>query len=185
MPGLHSCLEDSLKLLARYERDKIRTNVDIHTLVQELSITRQDIRDFSFPLTENWFTNMSQRASRQDENRSRVWKTRRLYPSHSRSRLVSRYLNKNVSQALQQQVGHVWVIQHYRWVIYESQDGLQIGHRWVLYSSSLSERRVAHRSQDICLFIYIYFFLRLLPNFGNLQLKINNNYCKWQWVEFR
>ncbi len=45
MPGLHSRLGYLLRLLARCERDKIRTNVDIHTLVHESSITRQDIRD--------------------------------------------------------------------------------------------------------------------------------------------
>ncbi len=29
----------------RCERDKVRTNVDIHTFVRESSITKQDIRD--------------------------------------------------------------------------------------------------------------------------------------------
>ncbi len=45
MPGLHSCLEYSLRLLVRCERDEIRTNVDIRTLVWKSSITRQGIRD--------------------------------------------------------------------------------------------------------------------------------------------
>ncbi len=45
MPGLHSCLGYSSRLLVRCERDNVRTNVDIYTLVQESSITRQDIRD--------------------------------------------------------------------------------------------------------------------------------------------
>ncbi len=45
MPGLHSGLWYSSRLLARCDRDKVRTNGDIHTLVRELSITRQDIQD--------------------------------------------------------------------------------------------------------------------------------------------
>ncbi len=103
--GLHSHLGYSLRLLVRYEQDEVCTKVDIHTLVWESSITRQDVRDilimfetFSFSLTRDWFTDMSPRASRRDENRSRVWKTRRIYPSHSRSCLVSWCLDKNVNQ---------------------------------------------------------------------------------------
>ncbi len=45
MPGLHSHFGYLSRLLARCERDEVRTNVDIHTLVWESSITRQDIRD--------------------------------------------------------------------------------------------------------------------------------------------
>ncbi len=44
MPGLHSHLEYSSSLLARCEQDEVRTNVDIHTLVRESSVTRQGIR---------------------------------------------------------------------------------------------------------------------------------------------
>ncbi len=42
---LHSCLGYSSRLLARCEWNKGRTNVDIHTLMRESSLTRQDIRD--------------------------------------------------------------------------------------------------------------------------------------------
>ncbi len=45
MPGLHSHLEYLSRLLARSEQDEVRMNVDIHTLVRESSISRQDIRD--------------------------------------------------------------------------------------------------------------------------------------------
>ncbi len=44
-PSLHSHLGHSSRFLMRCERDEVRTNVDIHTLVQESSIMRQDIRD--------------------------------------------------------------------------------------------------------------------------------------------
>ncbi len=37
---------------------------------------------------------------------------------------------------------------HFRWVIYESPDGLQIGHRWVLHRSHKSQKWVALESQD-------------------------------------
>ncbi len=43
MPGLHSRLGYSSRLLARCEWDKVHTNVDIQTLTRESSITRQDI----------------------------------------------------------------------------------------------------------------------------------------------
>ncbi len=57
MPGLHSRLGYSLRLLVRCEWDKIRKNVDFHTYVRELSITRQDIWDIlvSFD-SRNWFS---------------------------------------------------------------------------------------------------------------------------------
>ncbi len=45
MPGLHSHLGYSSRLFVRCEQDKVHTNVDIPTLVRDLSITRQDIRD--------------------------------------------------------------------------------------------------------------------------------------------
>ncbi len=45
MPGLHSHLGYSSRLLARCEWDEVCTNADIHTLVPVLSITRQDIWD--------------------------------------------------------------------------------------------------------------------------------------------
>ncbi len=45
MPGLHSRLGYSSRLLARCKQDEVHTNVDIHTLVQESWITRQYIRD--------------------------------------------------------------------------------------------------------------------------------------------
>ncbi len=45
VPGLHSHLGYSSRLLARCEWDEVRTNVDIRTLVRELSITRHNIRD--------------------------------------------------------------------------------------------------------------------------------------------
>ncbi len=45
MPGLHSRLGYLLRLLARCERDEVRTNIDIHTFLLEMSITRQDIQD--------------------------------------------------------------------------------------------------------------------------------------------
>ncbi len=44
-PGLHSRLGYLSRLLAWCEQDEVRMNVDIHTLVRELSITRQDIRN--------------------------------------------------------------------------------------------------------------------------------------------
>ncbi len=44
-PGVHSHLGHFSRLLARCERDEVPANVDIHTLVRESSITRQDIRD--------------------------------------------------------------------------------------------------------------------------------------------
>ncbi len=50
VPGLYYRLGYSSRLLVRYEWDEIRTNVDIHTLVWELSITRQDIRDILISL---------------------------------------------------------------------------------------------------------------------------------------
>ncbi len=36
----------------------------------------------------------------------------------------------------------------YRWVIYESRDGLQIGHKWVSRRSYISQRWVAYGLQD-------------------------------------
>ncbi len=71
MPGLHSS-----KLLAICERDEIRTNVNILTLVQE----ERDKVKYSLnnkprhlcPLTPVRFTNMFPRASRRDKNRSRT-----------------------------------------------------------------------------------------------------------------
>ncbi len=42
---------------------------------------------------------MSPRASRQDENKSGEWKTKRMYPSHSHSHLVLCCLNETVNQA--------------------------------------------------------------------------------------
>ncbi len=44
MPGLDARLGLS-RPLARCKQDEVRTSVDIHTLVRESSITRQDIRD--------------------------------------------------------------------------------------------------------------------------------------------
>ncbi len=43
MPCFHSHLGYSLRLLANWERDEVRMNVDIHTLMRESPITRQDI----------------------------------------------------------------------------------------------------------------------------------------------
>ncbi len=45
MPRLHSHLGYLLRLLVRCERYEVCMNVDIHTIVQESLITRQDIRD--------------------------------------------------------------------------------------------------------------------------------------------
>ncbi len=45
MAGLHFRLRYSLRLLLRSEWDEVHTNVDIHTLMRESSIRRQDIRD--------------------------------------------------------------------------------------------------------------------------------------------
>ncbi len=36
----------------------------------------------------------------------------------------------------------------YKWVIYESQDGLQIAHRWVSHTSHMSQRWIAYGWQD-------------------------------------
>ncbi len=84
-PGLHSHWTHSSRLSARCEWDEVRTNVDIHTLVREL---RDKVETFFFPLTQDWFTDIFLRASRWDKNRSRMWQTRRMYPSHSRSCFV-------------------------------------------------------------------------------------------------
>ncbi len=76
MPGLHSRLRYSSRLLARCERDKVHTNVDIYTLVQELSIMGQDIRDIliSFDsgmiyrhVSESFETRREQNKSVEDE----------------------------------------------------------------------------------------------------------------------
>ncbi len=76
MPGLHSQLEYSSRLLARCERDEVRTNVDIHTLMRESSIMRQDIRDIlvSFDsgliyqhVSESFVTRWEQVESVEDE----------------------------------------------------------------------------------------------------------------------
>ncbi len=85
MPGLHSHRRHLSRFLVRCERDKVRTNVDIHTLVREL---RDKVETFLFPLTRNWFTDIFPRALRWDKNRSWMWQTRRMNPSHSRSHLV-------------------------------------------------------------------------------------------------
>ncbi len=37
---------------------------------------------------------------------------------------------------------------HYTWVVYESRDGLQIGHRWVSHRSHMSQRWVALGSEN-------------------------------------
>ncbi len=92
MLGLYSRWRHSSRLLPRCERDTVRTNVDIHTLVGEL----RDKVERSFnnkarylrPLTRVWFTNMFPRASRRDKNWLRTWQTRRIYPSHSPSHLM-------------------------------------------------------------------------------------------------
>ncbi len=76
MTGLHYHLGYSMRLLARCERDKVCTNVDIHTLVWESSITRQDIWDIlvSFDLgliyrhvSESFETRQEQVESMEDE----------------------------------------------------------------------------------------------------------------------
>ncbi len=64
MPGSHSHLGYSSRLLARCERNKVRTNVDIHTLVQKL---QHKVETFSFPLTRDRFTDMSLRATRREQ----------------------------------------------------------------------------------------------------------------------
>ncbi len=109
MPGLHSRLGYSSRLLVRCERDELRTNVDFQLSCEN----RQGkiFETFSFLLTRDWFTDMPLRALRQDENRSKMWKTRQMYPSHSRSSLVSCCLNENVNQAL-----HLWyILQRCHW----------------------------------------------------------------------
>ncbi len=110
MPSLHSRLRYSSRLLARYEQDKVHTNVDIHILVRELLIMRQDIRDILISLDYGLFTNMSPRASRQDENKSRVWKTRWIYPSHSCSRLVSCCLARECKPCIKLELILKWAV---------------------------------------------------------------------------
>ncbi len=92
MPDLHSRRRHSLRLSARCERDEVRTNVDIHTLVQELwdkiECSLNNKERHSCPLTRARFTNMFLWASRRDENSLRIWQTRRMYPSHSDSHLM-------------------------------------------------------------------------------------------------
>ncbi len=99
MPGLHSHLGYSSRLLTRCERDEVPTNVDIHTLVRESLITRQDIRDIIVSFDSGLIYRHVSRASRRNENRSGVWKMRLMYPLHSRSRLVSCCFDENVNQA--------------------------------------------------------------------------------------
>ncbi len=78
MPGLHSYLGYSSRLLAKCEQDEVHTNVDIHTLmressverqdihtlVRESSIERQDIRDILVSFDSGLITDMSPRALR-------------------------------------------------------------------------------------------------------------------------
>ncbi len=61
--------------------------------------TTRQFETFSFPSTQDWFTNISLRAARRDEKRSEVWKMRQMYPPHSHSHLVSCCLDENVNQA--------------------------------------------------------------------------------------
>ncbi len=90
MPGLHSYLGYSSRLLARYEWDEVRTNVDIHTLVQELSKTRLDIEDILVSFDSGLIY----------RHVSESFETRQMYPSHSHSLLVSCCLDENVNQVL-------------------------------------------------------------------------------------
>ncbi len=100
VPGLHSCLGYSLRLLARYERDKVLTNVDIHTLMRVVNNEARHSRHSHFLWLGTDLPNMSPRASRWNENRPRMWRMRRMYPSHSRFRLVSCCLDEIVNQEL-------------------------------------------------------------------------------------
>ncbi len=61
----------SSRLLARCVRDEVRTNVDIHTLVWESSIMKQDIRDILISFDSRLIYQMCPRTSRQAENRLR------------------------------------------------------------------------------------------------------------------
>ncbi len=104
MPGLHSCLGYSLKLFAKCEEEVVRTNVDIHTLVWELrdevECSLNNESRHLCPLTQVWFSDIFLRAMRRDENRLRVWKIKRMYPSHSCSRFISWCLDENGNRAL-------------------------------------------------------------------------------------
>ncbi len=99
MPGLHSCLGYSSRLLTRCEQDEVHTNVGIHTLVRESLITRQDIRDILVSFDSGLIYRVSESFEMRREP-VRVCNTRQMYPSHSHSHLGSCCLDKNVNQAL-------------------------------------------------------------------------------------
>ncbi len=95
--------------------NETRTDVDIYTLVRKL---QDKVETFSFPLTRDWFTDISPRAFRWDENRSKVWKTRQMYPLHSRSHLVLCSLDENVNQALKNLTFCLFDVDIYRYLCF-------------------------------------------------------------------
>ncbi len=95
MSNLHSRLRYSSRLLVRCEQDEVRTNVD--TLVQELSIMRQDIRDllsFFFDSGLIYWHVLESFEMRREQNEYGRWDECTLH-----THLVSCCLDVNVNQA--------------------------------------------------------------------------------------
>ncbi len=94
MPGLHSCLE----YLSRLNKTETKYHESKHSHSGARIVdNKATFKTFSFPLTRDWFTGMFPRALRQDENRSRVWKMRQMYPF---TVSFSSCLDEDVNQAL-------------------------------------------------------------------------------------
>ncbi len=102
MPGLHFRLGYSSRLLARCERDEVRTNVDIHTLVRESSIMRQDIQDILVSFDSGLiYPHVSESFKMRREQVESVEDNMNVPFTFSHSRLVSCRLDENVNQALE------------------------------------------------------------------------------------